>query len=58
MSWVGHVGSEIRNSYKTVARNLKGREHLGDLGVDVKIILKKILKKMALDSRLDSCGYG
>jgi hypothetical protein len=28
--------------------NLKGRDHLGDLGVDGKIILKLVLKKYGM----------
>jgi hypothetical protein len=33
---------EIRNAYKILFLNPKGRDHMGDLDVDEKIILKII----------------
>jgi hypothetical protein len=33
---------EFRNAYKNFVGNLKGRDHLGDLGVDERIIIKCI----------------
>jgi len=31
---------EIRNAYKIQSEILKGRDHLGDLGIDGRMILK------------------
>jgi hypothetical protein len=38
---VGHVvhTGEMRNAYKILVENLKGRDHSEDLSIDVKIIL-------------------
>jgi len=36
---------ELRNAYKILIGNPEGRDHLGELGVDGRIILKWILKK-------------
>jgi hypothetical protein len=36
---------EIKNAYKSLARNLKGRDHLQDLGVGGRIILKCVFAK-------------
>jgi hypothetical protein len=38
------VGDE-RNAYNILVENLKGRDHMEDLGVDGKIILEWILRK-------------
>jgi hypothetical protein len=40
MRWTEYVARKrkIRNAYKK--ENLKGRDHLGDLGVEERIILK------------------
>jgi hypothetical protein len=38
----------MRTIYKILMENIKGRDHLGDIGVDWKIILKWILKKQRL----------
>jgi hypothetical protein len=38
--------------------NLEDRDHLGDLHIDEKIILKRISKKGMSGSGLDSCGSG
>jgi hypothetical protein len=38
--------------------NLKGRDHLGNLGVDRKIILKWILGKRVVLYGLDTCNSG
>jgi hypothetical protein len=35
-----HHTWEKRNTFKILVRNLKGRDHLGDKGIDVRIILK------------------
>jgi hypothetical protein len=37
---------EVRNKQKFYMEDLKGRDHLGDLSADVKIILKLILSRM------------
>jgi hypothetical protein len=34
----------IRNVYRILVRNVKGRDHLEDPGIHEKIILKEILK--------------
>jgi hypothetical protein len=34
-----------RNAYKILAESLKGRNYLGDVGVDLRIILKQMLEK-------------
>jgi hypothetical protein len=36
---------ETRNAYKILAKNLKGKDYLGDIDVDGRIILKRILRK-------------
>jgi hypothetical protein len=36
---------EMRNEYKILVANLRGRDHLEDPGVDVRIILEWILGK-------------
>jgi hypothetical protein len=43
----GHVArmGEMKNSYKFLVRNMKVPDHSEDLGVDVRIILKSILRK-------------
>jgi hypothetical protein len=38
-----------RNAYPILMRDLKGRDHLGDLSVDGRIILKWILGKQDMD---------
>jgi hypothetical protein len=41
--WAGHVAQteEMRNAYKSLAENLKGREFFRDLGVGGRTILKR-----------------
>jgi hypothetical protein len=43
--WAGHVAlmGVVRNVYKIMSRNVKGRDHSEDIGVDGKIILECIL---------------
>jgi hypothetical protein len=31
---------EMRSAYKILVRNLEGRNHIGDVGIDVGIILR------------------
>jgi hypothetical protein len=47
MRWAGHVAyiGEMRNTFRTSARKLKGSDHLECLGVDERIILKRIIAK-------------
>jgi hypothetical protein len=47
MIWAGHVArmGEIRNAYKVLVENLKGRDHSEDVGIDGRIILEWILVK-------------
>jgi hypothetical protein len=47
MRRAGHVASvgEMRNAYKILVTNLKGRDHMEDFGVDGKVILKWILRE-------------
>jgi hypothetical protein len=45
--WVGHVAymEEMRNAYKILVGNSESMRLLGSLGVNGRIILKRILKK-------------
>jgi hypothetical protein len=44
---VEHIAclGEMANAYKILLENLKGRDHLEDLGIDGRIILEYILEK-------------
>jgi hypothetical protein len=46
MKWMGHVEriGQKRNAYKILDENLKEEDHLKDLDVDGRIILKCMLK--------------
>jgi hypothetical protein len=50
MRWAGHVVRMVakRNVYRVWWGNLRERDHLGDPGVDVKIILRWIFRKWYL----------
>jgi hypothetical protein len=37
---------QMRNTYRMLIENLRGRDHSEDLGVDGSIILERILGKM------------
>jgi hypothetical protein len=47
MRWAEHVAclEETGNAYKVLIRKPEGRDHLEDLGMDDRIILKWILRK-------------
>ena len=49
MSWKGacstYGGGGRRGVYRVLVRRLDGKDHLEDLGVDRRIILKRIIKK-------------
>jgi hypothetical protein len=51
--WVGHVGimRELRNLglYKILLGKLEGRIHLGDLGVNGRVVFKWILNKYCVE---------
>jgi hypothetical protein len=46
MRWAGHIANmEVISSYKLLVGILKGRYHVGNQGVDWRVILKWILNK-------------
>jgi hypothetical protein len=47
MIWAGHVErmGEGRGVYRVFVGNLRERDHLGDLGLDGRIILRWIFRK-------------
>jgi hypothetical protein len=48
----------MRNAYKISSENLKGRDHLEDVGVDGKIILEWILRKQCGNESSGSIQVG
>jgi len=54
--WAGHVArlGERRGVYRVLLGNLKERDHLGDLGVDGRIILRWIFWKWDVGARTGS----
>jgi len=51
MRWAGHVAfmGERRGVYRALGGNPKERDHLGDTGIDGRIILRLIFGKYGLD---------
>jgi hypothetical protein len=51
----GHVAGigEMRNAYKILIGNLKARDYFGNLCVDVRLILRRILGKYGLRCGID-----
>lgn len=49
MAWAGHVARMIavRNAYRNSDGIKKGRAHLGDLSIDGRVVLKKVLEVIA-----------
>jgi hypothetical protein len=45
MGWVSGVYGEMRNSYRILVGKLEGKNHLQDLGIDGRIVLRWILGK-------------
>ena len=43
--WAGHVEGERREAYLVLWRNVNDRDHLEDLGIDGRIILKWIFRQ-------------
>jgi hypothetical protein len=58
--WTGHVTrmEQMRNAYKNLTENLKGRGHLEDLDADGWIILEEILGNGVRRCGLDESGLG
>jgi hypothetical protein len=55
------MNKEMKNAYKILIRNLKERDRLGDVGVDGRIILQRILKKQVMrvwTGLIWLCHYG
>jgi hypothetical protein len=48
LRWEGHVAcmDDMRKAYKILLENLKGRDHLEDTGIDGKMILEWIIKRV------------
>jgi len=51
MKWAGHVGrmGERKAVYRVLVGNLTARDHLGDPGIDRRIILRLIFSKSDVD---------
>jgi hypothetical protein len=51
MGWAGHVAraGKMRNACRILVGNVDVRDHLGDLGVDGKIILKIYLREVGCE---------
>jgi hypothetical protein len=53
MRWVGHVPhtGERKGVYRVLVGNLREEDHLGDPGIDRRIILRWIFRRDRLESR-------
>ena len=60
MRWAGHVApmGERRGVYRVLVGKPEGKNHLGDPGVDGKIILRRIFRKWDVGYGLDRVGSG
>jgi len=60
MKWAGHIAriGERRGIYRVLVRKPEGRYHLGDPGVDGRIILRWIFRKWDVGYGLYSSGSG
>jgi hypothetical protein len=58
MGRVFSAHGEVRNAYKVWLESSRGRYHSEVLGVDGRIILKRILRKYDGECGLDSAGSG
>jgi len=60
MSWTGHVArmGERRGVYRVLVWKPEGSDHLGDPGVDGRIILRWIFRKWDVGYELNRVGSG
>jgi hypothetical protein len=61
MKWTGRVVAHVKDKKmftKSLAENLKGRDHLKDVGVGGMIKLNRILEKQSWGNGLNSTGSG
>ena len=58
MRWAGHAArvGKRRGAYRVLCENLRKGDHLDDLGVDARIILKWILETWNGGHGPDQCG--
>jgi hypothetical protein len=58
MGEIYNTQGKMRQAHKILSENLKGRDHLGDLSVNWRILLKWILEKLGWECQLDLTGSG
>jgi len=60
MRWEGHVACmrKRRGVYRALVGNLRERDHLGDPGIDRRIILRSVFGKWDVGCGLDGAGSG
>jgi hypothetical protein len=60
MKWAEHAAhmGDMRTAYQILVKKPEGKNHLRDLDIEVKILLKWILQKYGVTSWLDSSGSG